>query len=179
MNFSKAARTYAESLYVYAVDTNALQNITADAALVSATLAGSRELQKFLANPIIKNADKREAVSGVFGNKVSAEFTRFCDHLSKKGRIDLLLETMSAFQTLRDKNEGVLRVTVECAAPLSAQQETALCAALEKKYAKRIILSHSVNAELIGGFIVRVDDMIIDASMKHQLTGLRKKIAGA
>ena len=48
---------------------------------------------------------------------------------------------------------------------------------LGKKTNKKVSANYNVDTNLIGGFIVRIEDTVYDASIKHQLNLLRKKFS--
>jgi len=67
---------------------------------------------------------------------------------------------------------------VTAPAPLTEQQERRLATALARIYGRQASLQVTVDPQLLGGLVVRVNDEIIDGSVLSRLTGLRQRMTG-
>ncbi|MCE1190063.1 MAG: ATP synthase F1 subunit delta [Ignavibacteria bacterium] len=175
MNWSKTAKVYAEALYDFASEQNRIDAITSDVATVAEIINGSRELSQVVANPIVKPSDKHAILLQVLKDGVSAEFLQFLALLQKKNRIDVLPEMLDAFKAIRDDRQSILRVQVKSATALTDEQLESLRNSLQKQYSRNIIFSQEISPDVLGGFVLKVGDTIIDASMANKLIELKKK----
>ena len=75
-------------------------------------------------------------------------------------------------------NQKLNRVDVDIvsAIELDEKQKAEIKTKLEKMVNKKITSSFKVDASIIGGFKARFSDTVIDASVKHQLELLKKKL---
>ena len=89
MLVSKAAKRYATALLESADEQNSIENTLKDIHLIKETIEGSKELRIFLKSPVVKPADKRNALSSIFDGKVSKEVSQFIVLLTNKGREDI------------------------------------------------------------------------------------------
>lgn len=175
MKQSKVAKLYAESLYDFAVSKNNLQGVITDVINLQWLFSQSTELYRTVISPIVKPSDKLSIIRQAMKESFSAEFSDFLALLSKKSRIDAIPEILDAFSFTRDDKEGILRVAVTSAVELTADQLVSIKNVLQKRFDKTIEATTSINTELIGGFVVKVGDNIIDASMLNKLGQIKKK----
>jgi F-type H+-transporting ATPase subunit delta len=76
-----------------------------------------------------------------------------------------------------DKKNGVVKAKVVSAVELDDQIKQKMISGLEKKTNKKISANYRIDPDMIGGYIVRIEDTVYDASVKHQLSLLRKKFS--
>lgn len=169
---TKAARRYASALLQLAREEGNLEPILADIQLINNTIDGSRELQLFLRSPIIKYDDKAKAMDELFGDKVQEIIRQFIRLLARKNRVGLLQQVCEAFIHLYNKHAGIIDIEVYSAKELTEQQRESLHKVLEEKTGKKVDMKVSVNDALKGGLAVRIDDTVIDGTIKHKLEQL-------
>ncbi len=176
MRFSKVATVYANSYFDFALAQGKVDEVTKDVAKILEIVKGSPELERTIKSPIVKPSAKISILIEVLTGRVSSVTERFVNFLGEKNRIDSLIEILHAYSVLKDVKEGVVRSDVKSAAPLSNEQRKEILQRLENKFEKKIILSESIDEDIIGGFVVTVGDTIIDASIKNQLLQVKKKL---
>ena len=179
MSLSKAAVLYANSLYDLAIEKNAVAGITVEIANIAKIIEENGELKRVVESPIVKKSAKFQILKEVFQDAISPVFVQFLTFLERKNRIDGLLEISKAYLLVRDERENLLRVTITSAVELSDVQINDIRAELESQYHKTVLFETKINASVIGGFILQIDDTIIDASLKNKLELLKKKFLKA
>ena len=97
--------------------------------------------------------------------------------LIKKGRSEYLLGTAEEFLRMLDAKNGVLSAEVESAVSLTPDEEKQIVATLEAMTGKKLRPQFTTDPKLRGGFIARMGDDMIDASLRHQLDLLREQFA--
>lgn len=123
---------------------------------------------------------KVEAMRQALGDGVPSLVFGFLGVVARKGRESMLLEMIEQFQVEADRLRNVVRVEVESAVPLSAEQERMLGDRLrEYLQASGVRLSVRVNPELIGGLVVRAGDLRLDGSLSRQLGRLGEALRTA
>lgn len=176
MSDQTVARRYAQALYAEADAQGTTARTDADVALVAETLAGSRELRRAFASPDVARAKKEAVLDGVFGERTAPLTMRFLNLILSKGREEDLETVLKAYQNLRDEQQGTVEVSVRTAKPLTAADEKALQKRLETLTGNSVRLAVTVDAELVGGLVVRVGDTVYDGSVRNQLAALREKL---
>lgn len=175
----KAAGRYASALLNIALEKDSLKSVYEDMLFLQETIGNSRDLQLFLKSPLIKKAVKINALDEIFGNKISDLTKNLLHLLSDKSREKLLYDITRAFVVLHKAHHGIIDIDVESAFELDKSQIDDLKAKLEKSTGKTVEMNVSVNEELIGGLKVRIDDTVIDGSVKHKLSQLKEDFKAA
>lgn len=175
----KAAGRYASALLKTALEKDILDTVYGDMLLLQETIDNSRDLQFFLKSPLIKKAVKISAMDEIFGDKISDLTKNLLHLLSEKSREKLLHDITRAFVALHKAHHGIIDIDVESAFELNEDQVDELKSKLEKSTGKTVDLHVSVNEELMGGLKVRIDDTVIDGSVKHKLSQLKEEFKAA
>lgn len=175
MFITKAARRYATALLELAKEMDNVDGILKDINLIDNTIEGSKELTMFISSPIIKYDDKVAALDEIFGGKVSDATKKFITLLTRKGRVNLLHQIAKAFIQKYNQYAGIIEIDVYSAKELSDNQKQSLHKALEKRTDKKVDMTVTMDASLKGGIAVRIDDTVIDGSVKHKLDELEQK----
>ena len=175
MFITKAARRYATALLEIAKELDQVEDILEDIKLIDNTIEGSRELAMFISSPIIKYDDKKAALDEIFTSRVNEVTGKFLTLLARKGRANLLHQIAKAFVEKYNDYAGIIEIEVFSAKELSDDQVQSLQKALEKRTNKKVDMSLSQDASLKGGIAVRIDDTVIDGSIKHKLEELEQK----
>ncbi|MGE5400864.1 MAG: ATP synthase F1 subunit delta [Ignavibacteriales bacterium] len=166
---------YASALMQLASEIDTFQQVSADMELVYNTIRDSRELQVVLLSPVIKSEDKSRVLTGIFETRVSTDSLSFLHFVIKKNREHLLFNIIRQFLVLRDQKLGVVNAEVYSVVDLTDDLKEKLSKRLEEYTKKKVRLSFSLKNELLGGFVVKINDTVIDASLSHQLELLKEQ----
>lgn len=133
-----------------------------------------------LTNPLYPQEIRAGVMTTLLGMVESDQFLKnFCNLLVQKKRAGILPEIASEYQAIVDADENVTRGTVISATELSNELLDKVQTALEKITGKKVILTAQVDASILGGIVAKVGDLIMDGSIRTQLTGLNKSIIGS
>ncbi len=165
---------YATALLELAEEKKSLKEIAVDVELVKNTLLGSKQIQLMLLNPVIKSEKKHQILTEIFKGRVSDEILDFILFILKKNREDLLTMIIKRFLELRDERLGIVDAKVLSTIGFSDEQKKKLQQRLEEVIKKKIRITFKEDKNLIGGFIIKVNDTVFDASIKHQLELLKE-----
>ena len=89
----------------------------------------------------------------------------------------MLKDICIGFIELYNEHEGIIRVDVTTAYDLNDSQRKELLDALSTSTGKNVKMDHKVDKEIIGGVIVRIDDTVLDGSVKHKIRKLKNQFA--
>ena len=175
---SRVASRYVKSLLDLAVSQSSLDKVHEDMQLFAATIDKSRDLELMLKSPVIKHDKKNAILSSIFKGKVSTITMAFIDILTKKNREPLLPEIAKEFHNAFNVYKGIgkasITTTVKMDDKTRAQFE-AIVRQLSNR--KEVELEEKVDKDLIGGFVLNVEDKQIDASIKNSLKKLKLKFS--
>ncbi|MGE5680841.1 MAG: ATP synthase F1 subunit delta [Bacillota bacterium] len=170
------ANRYARALMDLAVNENSLDAISADIELINNTLRSSRQLQLTLTSPVVKSEVKHSILTEIFQNRITPVTLSFIQFVINKNREDLLTNIVKQFLAFRDRKLGITSADIISAEPLNDEQKNRLVKRLEGITGKKVRVNYSLNNSIIGGFVIRIEDTVYDASVKHQLDLLKDKL---
>lgn len=175
----RLATRYAKSLIDLSTEKGQLEEVYKDMEYLQALCKGSREFVNLLRSPIIK-ADKKQAVlDAVTKNNVGALTTAFNKLLVNKGREGDLPEIVNALIEQYNKRNGIHKVRLTTAVPVSDDLKNAIVARLKKDAAlENIELETKTNESLIGGFVLDFNNNLVDASVLRDLKDIKKQFLG-
>lgn len=169
------ARPYARAAFAYARESNTLAPWGDALNAAGATIADPR-VKKLIGNPKIAPAqliDFIAEVSSIGGvGKVDSKIRNFLDELVRNRRLGLLPEIAAMFEAMRNEVENVADVQITSAVALSDAQRQRMADALKKRLKKDVRLHCDVDANLIGGAVIRSGDLVIDGSLRARLEAL-------
>ncbi|MEX0822799.1 MAG: ATP synthase F1 subunit delta [Balneolaceae bacterium] len=176
---AKAARRYANALLETAIELDILEEVKKDMQFVKNTVDQSKDLRIFLKSPVIKPELKKAALHEIFDGRVSDISMKLIKILSSKKRENLLLDITKGFMELYNNHHGIIEVNVSTAFDLTAELNSELHKKLESTTGKKVELITVTNKDLIGGLTVRIDDTVIDGSVKYKLNQLKDKFTAS
>ncbi len=106
--------------------------------------------------------------------KLEPELEKFAVMLNEKGRMPLLRDILRLYVEMYHKLKGIKTVRLSTAVP-SPQLESKLLSILEKQFNCKVDFETTVDSSLIGGFVLLIDDYMLDASVKSQIEKIRKE----
>ncbi len=172
------ARPYAQALANTASSDEALATTRDELRRFSQALEEVPALASMAKNPGIPMEKKKEVTTEVARTLGLGESARrFVDLLLDNYRLVHLSGILEVVDELIDRRLGVVRAKVTSAAPLDADQERRLAAALGHKLGQDVDLRVTLDEDLLGGFVALVGSERYDASVRGQLERLGLALA--
>jgi F-type H+-transporting ATPase subunit delta len=168
------ASRYAKSLLGLAIEKNQLEEVYKDMLYIKTTCDASHDLVVFMKSPVITLDKKVKAFETIFSKSVSVLTMAYLKLLANKKRAGILAEVSDAFVVLYNKHKNITKATITTAVKLDKSIKDQALKIIQSKYSGSIDLVEKVNPDIIGGFIIRVDDEQIDNSISRQLIDLKK-----
>jgi F-type H+-transporting ATPase subunit delta len=171
------ARRYARALFGIGVDAGNFEALGREIGDLAGLWSASPELRQTIENPVFKASEKRAVLEQILPRVTpTAEVQRLVLLLLDRRRIVLLPAIARAYRDLADAHTGRVRARVTSAEPLGPGELDRVRRSLEERTGKRVILEPAVDADLIGGVVARVGDLVLDGSVRTQLQDLRQKL---
>jgi F-type H+-transporting ATPase subunit delta len=172
------ARVYADALFDVAEDKGELDAIRAQLAEFADALNESNDMRVFFFSPYFSSAEKREGIlKAVSGAK--DELVSFLELLAEKHRMPAIFRIRDRFDELWAKANKRLEVTLTSAVELDKGVVDKVGKELERQTDRKIDMENEVDPEILGGLVLRVGNMVLDASLRSKLERLRKEVASA
>ncbi len=179
MKQSRASIRYAKAYLEVANDRNSLDQAAADMRAIQETVAASKELSSVLENPMTSPVLKKSILDELF-KELSTATKDLIRVLSENDRLELLDDIAERFVTLLAKHRGQVQVTliIPSADQREVLEKTVLHLLKDQGYAN-VLLKVEVNPELIGGFVLKLDDLLYDASVAGKIKRVKKEFSNS
>jgi len=169
---SAVAGRYAKSLIALAVEQNALDAVHNDMLAFSKVCEENRDFKVLLNNPIVNHAKKLEILTAVFAGKVNDLTMAIFNIITRKNRESIIYDISKEFHNQYNAIKGISKAEVVTSIALDKKQLASFEQLVEKAINKKVELDSQVDEDLIGGFVLTVEDTQVDASVKSQLNKL-------
>ncbi|NOQ73045.1 MAG: ATP synthase F1 subunit delta [Crocinitomix sp.] len=173
MSVTRIAHRYAQALLDLSIEQNVVDKVNADMVQLSNVCKESKDFANLLSSPVVDANKKSEIFTAIFESKVEKMSLEFMNLVLKNSRENVLPQIANGFVSLYKKKNNILDVTVISATTLDKATKDIIIAKIKASFDGTIDLIEKVDASLIGGFIVRIDDKQIDASVASQLSNLK------
>ena len=172
------AATYAEALSEAAEAQSAVDQVRTELTEFSAAMAPGSELREALTSPEIEAAAKRTAVTELMegAHPVSLGLVQV---LIDRGRIGEIDEVVAAYGRRVDTAEGRVVVTAITAIPLTPELRQQIQDKVRAQTGRDAEIEETVDPSIIGGLVLRVGDVVVDASLRTRLEEMRRSLETA
>jgi F-type H+-transporting ATPase subunit delta len=178
MNDSKISVRYSRALFQSALDKKILDKVNKDMLFVS-EVCRIPEVKEFLHSPIIVPSKKTEIFHKLLGDNVEKITLSLIDLVVKNGRESFLPAIARVFIHETMKHEGITESFLTTAVKVDANVKKQVTDLISEIFSTRVKLIENVDPEIIGGFILRVDDNYIDSSIRNKLRKINKELKGS
>lgn len=174
---SRVASRYVKSLLDLAVEQGALEQVHDDMKMFS-TLCQDRGFSLFLKSPIIKHDKKRAILEKIFSGKVHKLTMAIFDIITRKNREPLLPEIAREFHNAYNSYKGITKAFVVTVFPLDSHLRAEFERMVKQISDKQQVeLIEKVDKDMLGGFVLEVEDKQIDASVRSKLKKLQVELS--
>ncbi len=172
---TKAARRYNTAFYSVAEDKGILDEVTDDISKSLALINSNKDLDLFFASPIISKSKKLSLVKEIFGSNVSELTMNFINLLVNRGRESLTKGIFEDFLNLRKEKQGIVDVVVKTSIGLDEDEKKKMKEKIDSFTGLKSQLTFEIDKNIIGGFVAKIKDTVLDASIKSQLEKLKDR----
>jgi F-type H+-transporting ATPase subunit delta len=170
-----AERLYARALFEAAQEQNRIDAVHRDLGEFADVIAGSPELEGFLANPQVDPTAKAD-VLGELSEGVDELVRNFLRLIALKGRAGQVPGIRGELQALVDRAQGRVAVELTTAFELSDDEAAAIVTQIEQASGRTVEATRKVDPDLVGGMILQAGSFRIDASVRGRLQRLRHEL---
>jgi len=171
---SKVAKRYAQGLLDFTNESGQTDAVFAEMKDVVKLMSESKDLNKFFLTPYIDANKKTEVANEIFESfsPVSQNLIRL---IIKNGRESQLKNVAQQFINKVEDINGIQRITLTTATQLSNENiEQILKSTNLVNSSANFDIKVNVNPAILGGYILRVGDQQVDASVKSKLNKIKK-----
>ena len=172
------ARVYADALFEVAKDKDELDEVHEQLSEFADAMNESSDMRVFFFSPYFSSADKREAIRASISG-AGEELVNFLELLAEKHRMPAIFRIRDRFDELWAEANKRLEVTLTSAVELDRKVVEQVGKEVERQTDRAIDLETDVDPDILGGLVLRVGNMVLDASLRSKLERLKKEVAAA
>jgi F-type H+-transporting ATPase subunit delta len=172
------AEVYARALFEAAKDDGVLDRAHEELGQFADALDEDRNLQVFLFSPYFSSEEKKDGIRRIVSD-ADERVLNFLELLAERHRMPALFRIRSLFDSLWAEENKLLPVIVTSATELDPGLVDDIGKRIEEQTGRKVELSSSVDPDVLGGLMVRVGNMVLDATVRNRLERLRKQVAKA
>jgi F-type H+-transporting ATPase subunit delta len=176
MNESKISVRYAKALFALVREDNSFESLRKDMELLHQCIREIPELQYVIQSPIIKTSEKIRIFEQALKSSISELTFSFIKLVLQNRREEYLDGISRYFLDLIKTEQGIQPASIVTAIPLSDALRKSVVNMISKKYDARAELHEQVDPNIIGGYVLRVGDQQIDASISNILSRIKREL---
>lgn len=168
---------YAKALYKFALEKGETKSLYELSKRVIDAFQKNPDLQKVLANPFIANEDKKTLLLSASGEDPNGIFRQFVDLILNQKRVEFAYAMMLAYRDIYRRENHISQAKITTASKLDDARMEKLRHLVSSAFKNsEIEFSEAVDPNLIGGFVIDVDSVRMDASLSNELEQLRQTL---
>lgn len=174
----EVAAVYARALFEVASERGVLDTVREQLAQFVDALSADRQLEMFFVSPYFSTAEKKDGL-GRMVEGAEETFMSFLETLVERQRMPEVFHIRARYEKLWDTEMSLLPVQVTSAVSLDEATVRSIGERIGASTGSTIQLTTVVDPDMLGGIVLRVGNVILDASIRNKLNQLRKEVAQA
>jgi F-type H+-transporting ATPase subunit delta len=177
MNDSKISVRYARAIFQSALEKKILDKVYQDMIFIS-EVCKIPETQEFLRSPIIFPSKKEAIFHSILGGNVEKISLSLIDLIVKNGRESFIPAIARNFIHETKKFNGITDSVLTTAVKVDDKVRKQITDMITDVFKTKVDLKENIDPEIVGGFILQIDDSYIDASVRNKLRKIKKELIG-
>jgi F-type H+-transporting ATPase subunit delta len=174
MSQVKIAKRYARALFI-SCSKDEQETVLHDLIHLKDILQKDLTFQQLLNDASVTYRSKWSALSHIF-NKTTPTLKKVMELMCMKRREFILPELIDAYEDIYNQDRGRINVVVKSSIPMDAALQQEIISIIRSAHAyKDIIIHNEIDTELMGGFVIRFGDLLIDTSIKTKLHKIKQE----
>ena len=176
MNEGKIAVRYAKALLRSALDKGKLDPVRNDMEAILQVIHDVPEMKHVLHSPVIEPSKKDAIIVGIFGEKTDPLTIGFLRMTIQNKREEFIPSMARMYLEFYKEEKGIKSVTVTTSVRVDEGIRSSIVKLIEDTYKAQVELEEIVDENLIGGFVLKIEDIQLDTSVAGQLKKIRKDL---
>ncbi len=172
---TELAKEYGTALFHLAAEESCVDACAASLGTVKDALDGNPDYVALLSAPSIPKQERLALLDEAFKD-IAPTVLSFVKLLCEKGRLSSFSECKEEFDALHAESKRIVNAKVTSAVPLTDAQKAALLDKLQAMDGRTVSADYHLDASLLGGVVVELDDRVLDGSLKQQIRKLKEVI---
>lgn len=167
-------RRYAKALYKFASESGKTSAVYDEMKTVIISFQKNPDLSKVLGNPFVSRADKESLLIEAAGSDVEDDYRRFVKLILDNNREEFAYLMALSYRDIYREEHRISQVRITTASSLQESELEKIRNVVAKAFPESVLeYSYEIDPDLIGGFVVDVDSVRMDASVSNEIEQLR------
>ncbi len=175
MNHHKIAVRYSKAIFLLAKEKNVLDDVKNDILLINKVCTEIKDIKRMLSTPTIQTSKKQKIFELIFKDKISSMAISFLNIITKNKREIFIPDIVRNFMEFYRKDKGIKYAVLTTATDANDNIKNSFVRILKQLYNSEIELTTNVNKDIIGGFVLTVEDKQVDTSVANQLKEIKRE----
>jgi len=174
MNHSKIAVRYAKAFFEIALERDELDNLKKDIEVVISVTQQS-DVKLMLENPVIRTSQKKQLIKKIFADNITEITIDFILMITDNKREMHISDICRNFITQYREFKNIKFAKVTTASAITETLKKKINKIISEVFKTDVELTTAENKNIIGGFVLRVGDKQIDASVSTKLNNIKRE----
>jgi len=172
------AQVWARALFEVAKEHDLLDKVREQLGAFTDALNGNRDLMVFFFSPYFSTQEKKDGLERAVTD-AEPVLMNFLEALIERHRMPAIFRIKAQYEVLWEDERDLLTVEVTSAVELDKSTVSSIGKRIGEQTKRTVELSSKVDPDILGGIVLRVGNVILDASIRNRLEQLRKQVARA
>ena len=173
MDSINVSKRYALAIYDFATENDEVFEVFEVLNLLLEHIKNDEDFKKFLKYPVIDKEEKKKLINHIYSD-VNKQSLKILDYLVDKDRLLHIKEIYEEYSKIYYEKHKKIIVTAIFPKELTEAQKEKLTENLKKLKGKDVVIHYRIDEKLIGGGLIRINDEVIDGSIKTQLNSIKR-----
>jgi F-type H+-transporting ATPase subunit delta len=169
------ARPYAEAVFDLAVEANNFDEWSTNLNFLAMLIEDST-MATVIANPKVEKETLTRILFDICDEQLNEQGQNLVKMLIGYHRLLAIPEIARQFEQLKAQQQGYLKVDIASAYPVEASQQQEIEEILKKRFGKGVDIQMEVDKSLLGGWLIRTGDEVIDVSIRGRFEQLATEL---
>jgi F-type H+-transporting ATPase subunit delta len=177
MEIGRISKRYAKALFLFAKEKKEDEKVYQDMSVIAQSFFHSPELRKALKMPTLSSTEKEKLLMLAAGEKICDTTKDFLKFIIKKGKEEYIHFVSMSYLDLYRKEHNIIYAEVTFSQEVNNELLAKIRTFVEKEFSgKTVMLNTKTDDNIIGGFILDVDNTRLDASVLGELKSLKRTL---
>ncbi len=176
MNEGKISVRYAKALFILAKEENQHNLVMKDMENLLELFANVPEFNELTDNPVLKPSQKMDILNNIIKDHVQPITLSFIKLIVENNRLNFLDSIARVYKDMFKQDLGIKPATLLTSVPIDEKLRHTILRIINKRMNLKIELEEKIDTDLIGGFILKIGNQQIDASISYQLEKIKKEL---
>jgi F-type H+-transporting ATPase subunit delta len=168
---------YAKSLLNLAIEHGQLEPVYKDMLMIRSVSKSNPDFVNMLESPLIKTDKKQSILKLLFEGKVNELTMKFMMLMAEKKREGYLDDISFSFVDQYKQHKNIVTAVLTSAVPMDSETKFKILSMVQQSVNGTVEIEEKIDANLIGGFKIKVGDRQVDASVQRKLNDLKKSFS--